>query len=342
MVQAHSALDEVNSSGEFKRNDSIFRDFISKDSTQFRPAATRYHLYISYACPWATRCLAVLHMKGLQEVISVSVVHPTWQRTKPDDPEDEHCGWVFADSAKVSAVTSSTGMGSFNIADSTVDHVNSCTTIRELYTIAGDSLGKYTVPILWDKESSTIVNNESAEILRMLNSEFNEWAAHPNLDLYPESMKSAIDAVNEWVYPAINNGVYRCGFALTQPAYDSALEELYSSLDRVEKILSTQRYIAGNVVTEADIRLFMTLIRFDEVYVVYFKTNRKCIREYPNMFNYIKEIFQLPGVSQSINMAHIKTHYFTSHPKLNVYAIIPGGPCIDYSSAHDRGLVVPV
>jgi len=324
--------------GKFVRTDSTFRDFVAPDSATFPPAAGRYHLYVAHACPWANRCLATLYMKGLQDVIGVSVVHPTWARTRPDDPVDLHRGWQFADPATVATVSSAQGVGAFSTAGCVPDSLHGAKVVRDLYDIAdpGGSTAKFTVPILWDKENNTIVNNESSEILRMLSSAFNAYATNPSLELYPEPLRPTIDAVNEWVYHGINNGVYKCGFASTQEAYDQAEEELFAAMDRAEALLSQQRYLAGDTFTEADLRLFMTLVRFDEVYVVYFKTNRKCVREYPNLFNFTKEVYQMPGVAESVNMEHIKMHYFTSHEKLNPFAIIPRGPCVDFSAPHDR------
>jgi len=188
-----------------------------------------------------------------------------------------------------------------------------------------DTVGKYTVPILWDKKLNTIVNNESSEIIRMLNSEFNDFSKFPDLDLYPQEKRAQIDEVNEWVYPTINNGVYRCGFAQSQAAYDEAIDQLTESFDRVEDILSKQRYISGSQFTEADIRLFVTLLRFDEVYAVYFKTNTRSVRESPAILNYMREVYQKPGIAETCNMEQIKQHYFCSHASLNRYSIIPKG-----------------
>ncbi|OAY83876.1 Glutathionyl-hydroquinone reductase YqjG [Ananas comosus] len=222
------------------------------------------------------------------------------------------------------------------------DPLNSAKSIRALYELASSNYsGKYTVPVLWDKKLKTIVNNESAEIIRMLNTEFNDIAENAGLDLYPADLQHLIDEVNEWVYDAINNGVYKCGFAKKQGPYDEAVEKLYQALDRCEEILSKQRYICGNALTEADIRLFVTLIRFDEVYAVHFKCNKRLLREYPNLFNYIKDIYQIPGMSATVNMEHIKKHYYGSHPSINPYGIIPAGPNIDYSSPHDRERFTP-
>mmetsp|Transcript_20832 Transcript_20832/g.45646 ORF Transcript_20832/g.45646 Transcript_20832/m.45646 type:complete len:339 (-) Transcript_20832:206-1222(-) len=334
MATAKTALDEMGSKGDFKRTDSIFRSTITKDG-EFPPAKDRYHLYVAYACPWANRALAVLYMKGLQDVIGVSVVHPTWAQTRPNIEGDVHRGWQFVDPEKVKTVTSAQQCGSFSTEGCVPDTVEGCRFVRDLYEITGTPGGKYSVPILWDKQKRTIVNNESAEIIRFLNADFNEFATNPSLDLYPKALRPVIDEINLWTYE-INNGVYKCGFATTQEAYDEAEGNLYATMDRAEEHLSTRRYLAGAAFTEADIRLFVTLVRFDEVYVVYFKTNRRCLREYPNLFNYTKDVFQQPGVAASVNMAHIKMHYFTSHEKLNTYAVIPRGPGVDFSSAHDR------
>ncbi|KNA03715.1 hypothetical protein SOVF_206450, partial [Spinacia oleracea] len=189
---------------------------------------------------------------------------------------------------------------------------------------------------MWDKKLKTIVSNESSEIIRMLNSEFNDIAENGDLDLYPHHLETEIDQVNEWIYDRINNGVYRCGFSTKQEPYDQAVDKLYEALDKCEEILAKQRYLCGSSVTEADIRLFVTLIRFDEVYAVHFKCNKKVVREYPNLLNYTKEMFQIPGMSSTVNMNDIKKHYYGSHPSINPYGIIPQGPNIDYSSPHDR------
>ncbi|URE43755.1 Glutathione S-transferase, C-terminal domain [Musa troglodytarum] len=308
---ARSALDEMTESGAFNRTPSTFRDFISKDKTsQFPAESGRYHLYISYGCPWASRCLAFVKLKGLDKAISYT-------------ESDEHFGWVFPSSTEEPGAEP--------------DPLNGAKSIRELYELASSNyVGKYTVPVLWDKKLKTIVSNESAEIIRMFNTEFNDIAENADLDLYPSHMQALIDEANEWIYDRINNGVYKCGFAKKQGPYDEAVEKLYDALDKCEEILSKQRYICGNTLTEADVRLFVTLIRFDEVYAVYFKCNKKLLREYPNLFNYTKDMYQIPGMSSSVNMAHIKKHYYGSHPSLNPFGIIPVGPGIDYSSPHDR------
>ncbi|GLC40101.1 hypothetical protein PLESTM_000993200 [Pleodorina starrii] len=333
-AKARTALDETSTTGEFKRTDAGFRSKIERGG-RFEAEAGRYHLYISLACPWACRCLTVLYMKGLEDAIGVSVTHPTWQRTRPHDPADEHIGWVFR-APTDPPLASSTGFGSFGCEGCVPDTVNGTAFVRDLYEMANDTTGKYSVPVLWDTKERTIVNNESSEILRMLNSEFNHVAKNPGLDLYPEALRAAIDDLNSWIYPSINNGVYRCGFATSQAAYDTAFEELFSALDRVEGILSSQRYLAGDALTEADVRLFQTLIRFDPVYVVYFKTNKCFLREYPNIAGYVRDLYGTPGVAAAVHMGHIKTHYFTSHPRLNPYAVIPRGGDAWWERPSDR------
>jgi putative glutathione S-transferase len=248
--------------------------------------------------------LAVLRLKGLDSVIGVSVVDPTWRRTSD---RDDHMGWVFDDQF--------------------AEPFYGAKSIRELYERAESNYqGKFTVPVLWDTKNCTVVNNESWEIMQMFNSEFNLFAKNPMIDLYPSHLKAEIDQINKWVYESINNGVYRCGFAKSQEAYDSAIVELYKGLDRADSLLENNKFLVGNQMTLVDIRLIMTLIRFDEVYVVYFKCNQKCIREYTNLHRFCKEMYSNETVRSIVNMEHIKRHYFTSHKELNPYAIIPRGP----------------
>ncbi|XP_048438711.1 glutathionyl-hydroquinone reductase YqjG-like [Pyrus x bretschneideri] len=312
---------EISQSGAFVRAPSVFRNFISRDpNSQFPAEPGRYHLYISYLCPWACRCLAYLKLKGLEKAISFTSVQPKWERTKESD---EHMGWVFPASDT-------------EVAGAEPDPLNGAKTIRELYELASTHYtGKHTVPVLWDKKLKTIVNNESSEIIRMFNTEFNDIAEKAYLDLCPPHLQSQIDQTNEWIYDKINNGVYKCGFARKQEPYDEAVKELFEALDKCEEILSKQRYLCGNTLSEADIRLFVTLIRFDEAYAVNFKCNKKLLREYPNLFNYTKDIFQVPGVSSTVNIDHIKQGYY-SIAAINPFGIIPIGPNIDYSSPHDR------
>jgi putative glutathione S-transferase len=335
---AKSALEEMGEKGEFKRTDATYRNHIEKGS-RFEPEAGRYHLYIAYGCPWACRCLAARNLKGLQDAIGLSVTHPTWQRTRPDSPDDQHAGWAFFKRGDP-PVHSPNGSGSFPTDGCIPDTVNNAKFVRDLYDMADDTTGKYTVPVLWDKKEKTIVNNESSEVLRMFSSAFNDVAKNPDLDLYPEDLRPQIDEVNSWVYPKFNNGVYRAGFATKQEAYEEAFSDVFEALDKMEDILSKQRYLVGSRFTEADIRAFVTLIRFDEVYAVYFKCNKKLIREYPNLKNYVREIYQMPGMADSVNIPHIKMHYYTSHPKLNHYAIIPKGVDVPggrwWDEPHDR------
>jgi len=333
-TKARTTLDE-NVKGAFVRKDSAFRKWISEDSDQFKPESGRYHLYISYACPWACRTLMLRNMKGLQNHIGLSIVHPTWQKTNPE--KDDHSGWVFAKEGDP-PLPNTLGHGSNASKDLIPDTVNNCKTVRELYELSNDTNGKYSVPVLWDKKQKVIVNNESSDILRMFNSNFNKLSNKPDLDIYPEKLRAQIDEVNEWVYDNINNGVYKSGFAKSQEAYEAAVKNVFVHLDKLEDILSKSRYLVGNQITEADIRLFVTLIRFDEVYVVYFKCNKKSIADYHNILNYVRDVYQYPGIAETVNMYHIKTHYYTSHPVLNTYGIVPAGP--DFISTvkepHDR------
>ncbi|CAJ1339859.1 unnamed protein product [Effrenium voratum] len=333
---SRTALEEVDTKGSFKRVDSAWRSSI-EEGGRFSPASGRYHLYIALACPWADGVLAALFMKGLEDCIGYSVTHPTWQRSRPERTEDQHLGWAFR---KVGdpPLANALGYGGFECDDALVpDLVNGAQFVRDLYEKAGDTAGKYSTPVLWDKEEGTIVNNESMEILRMLNSKFNKWAKNPDLDLFPASLATEADAANAWVYPSINNGVYRCGFAKSQEAYDIAVKELSEALARAETLLSKQRYVCGDTFTFMDLRLFMTLVRFDAVYVVYFKTNVGTIEhDYPNLLEYCRDVYQMPGVAKAINMRHIKMHYFTSHPDLNKFGIIPRGRDVDFSAPHKR------
>lgn len=296
--------------GCFIRPLSSFRHRVTADgSSNFKAQANRYHLYVSYACPWAHRTLIMRAIKGLENVISVSIVEPLLLEN----------GWKF--SKKNS---------------STSDEINHANFLYEIYVKADPNYtGKVTVPVLWDKQQHTIVNNESAEIMRMLNCEFNQFAT-VDVNYYPANLKSEIDAVNELVYQKINNGVYKCGFASTQTAYDEALVELFTALDQIENLLDKQRYLVGQQITEADWRLFVTLIRFDIVYVGHFKCNLKRIDDYPNLSEYLRELYQFPGIKSTINFTHIKQHYYGSHLHLNPNSIIPGGPILDFERPHHR------
>lgn len=302
--------------GEFIRSESSFRNWVTKDGSAgpsggagFVAEPGRYHLYVSYACPWAHRTLIFRVLKGLQDVISVSVVHPLM-------PSES---WVF---------------GVFPGA--TEDHVNHAHYLYENYLKADPGFdGLVTVPVLWDRKRETIVNNESAEIIRMLNSAFDAYG-NSETDYYPESLRVEIDAINDVVYENVNNGVYRAGFATTQKAYDKAFLQLFDTLDYLEESLSKQRYLVGNQITEADWRLFTTLVRFDAVYYNHFKTNKKRLIDYPNLWAYTRELYQVPGVAETVNMDHIKRHYFGSHRSINPTGIVPKGPEIDFMLPHGR------
>jgi len=302
--------DTKSNGGRFVRRESQFRDWITADgSSGFKAEADRYHLYVSLACPWAHRTLIFRKIKKLEDRISLSIV----------DPLMEENGWEFTDYAGTIA-----------------DPINSATYLHEIYTAAKpDYTGRVTVPILWDKEKKTIVNNESAEIIRMLNSEFNEFG-DSTLDFYPEDLRDEIDRINAVVYDNINNGVYKCGFATTQEAYEEAFHKLFKTLDEIEKILSKNRYLVGDKLTEADWRLFTTLLRFDSVYYSHFKCNLRRIEKYTHMSNYIRELYQYPGVAETVNFKHIKEHYFKSHKTINPTGVVPIGPELDFSTPHSR------
>ena len=300
--------------GRFVRQDAQFRDWISADgSSGFAAQPGRYHLYVSFACPWAHRTLIFRTLKGLKAAIEVSVVHPFMG----DD------GWSFA-----------AGQGVVP------DPLNGAEFMRDVYLAAAPRYsGRCSVPVLWDKERQTIVSNESSEIIRMFNSAFDALipAAEAALDFYPEEMRGEIDRINTEVYDNLNNGVYKCGFATTQEAYEEALTAVFGTLERLEEVLGRQRYLAGGRITEADWRLFATLVRFDAVYVGHFKCNLKRIEDYPNLSHYLRELYQLPGVAPTVNLDHIKRHYYQSHATVNPTGIVPAGPELDFSRPHDRG-----
>jgi putative glutathione S-transferase len=303
--------DTKSTGGRFERKDSAFRDFVrANGSTRFAPESGRYHLYISLACPWAHRTLIFRKLKGLEDAISLSIV----------DPYMGENGWEF-------------GSSPGTIADS----VNGAKKLHEIYTKADPHYtGRVTVPVLWDRKLETIVSNESAEIIRMFNTEFDSIAQRPDLDYYPETLRTEIDAMNAFVYPSINNGVYRCGFATTQAAYEEAFADLFSALDRLEELLGQQRYVVGDQMTEADWRLFTTLVRFDAVYVGHFKCNLRRIADMPNIHGYLRELYQVPGVAETVNLTHIKRHYYESHGTINPTGIVPVGPELDLDSPHGR------
>ena len=301
---------EKDDKGRFQRNPTTFRNWVKADgSSDFKPEAGRYHLYVSYACPWAQRTLIMRQLKGLDEAISISIVDPLMQNE----------GWEFSD-----------------YPGSIPDTVNSANYLREIYAKADSHYtGRVTVPILWDKQKQTIVNNESREIIRMFDWEFENLAQKQD-NFCPEGLHEEVDRVIDAIYEPINNGVYKSGFATSQEAYDEAVTKLFDALDQWEEVLKKQRYLCGDQLTEADICMFTTLLRFDAVYYVHFKCNIRHIWDYPNLWNYLKDIYQHPGVKETCNLEHIKRHYYMSHPHVNPSGIVPKGPYFDLESPHNR------
>ena len=297
--------------GRFIRPTTAYHNAVTADSTSYFPAeAGRYHLYISLACPWAHRTLIFCSLKKLDGVISLSVTAPLYGKT----------GWEF-DPAQ----------------GGTLDAANDRKTLAEIYLITDPHYtGRVSVPVLWDKKRRTIVNNESSEIIRMLNSAF-EAFTDVHTDYYPEALRDEIDRINDVVYPTVNNGVYRAGFATSQEAYEEAARGIFSTLDQLEELLSRQRYLAGKAITEADWRLFTTLVRFDAVYYSHFKCNLRRIVDYPNLWNYLRDLYQMPGIAATVSLDHIKRHYYGSQLKVNPTGIVPIGPLIDFTAPHDRG-----
>ena len=285
------------------------RENAQRRNTLPAPEAGRYHLYVSLACPWAHRTLIFRALKGLDSLIDVSVV--SWLM-------GEH-GWTFDQQE-----------------GSTGDHLDALQYLHQRYTQDDPHYtGRVTVPVLWDKQEKRIVNNESAEIIRIFNTAFNELTGN-SLDLYPQPLRTSIDALNERIYPAINNGVYRAGFATSQTAYEAAFDDVFNELDHLEGLLGRQRYLAGEYLTEADVRLFTTLVRFDAVYHGHFKCNLRRLSDYPNLSNWLRELYQWPGVAETVNMEHIQKHYYMSHKTINPNGIVPKGPLQDFNLPHDR------
>src|SRR5690554_2654111 len=296
--------DTDSTDGKFERSAAQFRNWIEADQqAEFPGQSGRYHLYVSYACPWAHRTLIFRKLLGLEKHISVSVVHPLMLEN----------GWEFA-------------------AEPLQDALYQHEFMYQLYLRANPNYsGRVTVPVLWDKQKQTIVSNDSADIIRMFNSSFNALTGN-TLDFYPEDLRGEIDEINEVVYDQINNGVYRCGFATKQAAYEEAFVALFKALDDIELRLSQQKFLVGDRLTEADWRLFTTLVRFDSVYVGHFKTNLKRIVDYPHLWNYVLELYQVPGVAKTVRMDHIKTHYYVSHTMINPTGVVPEGPEIDFNA----------
>ena len=322
-----SSDNKQDAKGAFVRSAANYRHWIRKGDDRFPAQANRYRLYISWACPWANRCATVIALKGLTKAIEICVVHPTWQRTRPDSETDLHCGWTFA--KPNTAFSNTLGFGSNSVADSQEEPEFAFKFVRDLYERDGSEGAVYSVPLLWDKQAKCIVNNESSEIIRMLNSEFNDFAEKADLDLAPADLQPQMDQVDPWIYENINNGVYRCGFASSQKAYDEAIEKFVTHMDKLEALLASNpqnRFLFGDRLCLSDIRLFQTLVRNDEVYVVYFFTNVRKVSEYPHIMRYCANVWSIPEVRQTTHMDHIKMHYFTSHPRKNHFGIIPKGP----------------
>mgnify|MGYP000017327441 FL=1 len=308
---------ESSKDGAFQREQAKRRNWVTADGRPgpsgeggFKAEAGRYHLYVSLACPWAHRTLIVRKLKGLESLIDVSVV--SWLMREN--------GWTF------DKQTGSSG-----------DPLDGHTFMYQRYLAdTPDYTGRVTVPVLWDKKLQRIVSNESSEIIRMFNSAFDDLTGN-HLDLYPETLRPVINELNDRIYPAVNNGVYRAGFATSQDAYEEAFDEVFAELDALEKLLGEKRYLAGEYLTEADVRLFTTLIRFDAVYHGHFKCNLRRIADYPNLSNWLREMYQLPGVADTVDFVHIKHHYYASHATINPTGVVPKGPEQDFSGEHDRG-----
>jgi len=303
--------DTKSTGGRFERKAAQFRNWLTADGSAgpagkagFKAEPNRYHLYVSLACPWAHRTLIFRKLKGLEDLIPVSIVHPHML--------DQ--GWQFEPAEPLYGF----------------EHAH------QLYSKAdANYTGRVTVPILWDKHQQTIVSNESAEIIRMFNSAFNMLTGNMH-DYYPDGLHDEINKVNDFVYSDINNGVYKCGFATAQEPYDEAFDKLFAALDKLEKRLSGQRYLVGNQITEADWRLFTTLVRFDAVYVGHFKCNRNRICDMPNLWGYLRDLYQQPGIAETVNFEHIKHHYYYSHESINPTRIVPKGPVLDFDALHQR------
>ncbi|MCH2037749.1 MAG: glutathione S-transferase family protein [Rickettsiales bacterium] len=295
--------DTKSTGGKFVRQDSAFRHHIGQ--SEFPVEKNRYHLYISHACPWAHRTAIFRKLKNLESYITLSVVDAVMLEN----------GWELSEGQ---------------------DDVNNKEFLHQIYCMANPTYtGRVTVPVLWDKETKTIINNESSEIIRMFNSAFNQETGN-TLDFYPEALRKQIDEMNDFVYHSINNGVYKAGFSTNQDVYHEEVQKLFSALDSLEERLSSSRYLIGDQITEADWRLFTTLLRFDPVYVGHFKCNIRRIEDYPNLSNYLRELYQIDGIADTVHMDHIKDHYYKSHLTINPTQIVPDGPEFDYMQPHNR------
>jgi putative glutathione S-transferase len=303
-VTGSFAIDKETTTGRFERQQSSFRDWV-KD-----PVAGRYHLYVALACPWSHRAVVVRALKGLEDAVGISYIHPF---------RDER-GWAFPGGEYVDR------LHGWSFLSTGYEHTDP------------DYAGRVTVPVLWDREEERIVSNESQDIVRMFNADFNALAKNPDLDLYPEDLRDEIDALNAVIYDEVNNGVYKCGFSTSQGAYDEAFTMLFDRLAKLEELLGERRYLAGDRLTEADWRLWVTLARFDAVYYVHFRCNGRLLMDHPNLWGYARELYQLPGVKETVAMDEIKRHYYTTHDMLNPKRLIPAGPLdMDWDKPHGRG-----
>jgi glutathionyl-hydroquinone reductase len=297
--------------GTFRHPETAFRDHVTADGgSGYRAEAGRYHLYVSYACPWAHRTIIYRHLKGLEDAVSMTVV----------DPERDERGWAITDAP-----------------GTTPDPVNHFAFLSESYAATDpEYAGRISVPVLWDRRSRRIVNNESAEIIRMFEREFDAFAQHPERHYLPDDLRAEIDELNEFVYENVNDGVYRTGFARTQEAYEHGFGRLFDALDALDARLATRRYLMGAAITEADWRLFTTLVRFDPVYVGHFQCNLRRIADYPQLSGYLRDLYQHPGIAATVDMDHIKRHYYRTHPSINPRRIVPVGPALDLTAPHGR------
>ncbi|MEE4408613.1 MULTISPECIES: glutathione S-transferase family protein [unclassified Serratia (in: enterobacteria)] len=309
--------DTSSTGGRFKRSTSQFRNWVTADGQPgehgtggFKAEKDRYHLYVSLACPWAHRTLLMRKLKGLEQIIPVSVVHPLMLEN----------GWTFGQ----------------DFPETTGDSLYHSDFLYQLYLRADEHYtGRVTVPVLWDKQQQTIVSNESADIIRMFNSAFDGTGARAG-DYYPNDLRGKIDELNGWIYDQVNNGVYKAGFATSQEAYDEAVNALFDALARLEQILGQHRYLAGDRLTEADLRLWTTLVRFDPVYVTHFKCDKHRISDYLNLYGFLRDIYQMPGIAETVSLPHIRNHYYRSHTTINPHGIISIGPAQDLDEPHGR------
>ncbi|WP_337262687.1 MULTISPECIES: glutathione S-transferase family protein [unclassified Serratia (in: enterobacteria)] len=309
--------DTASTGGRFKRSAAQFRNWVTIDGQPgvggnggFKAETDRYHLYVSLACPWAHRTLLMRKLKGLEQIVPLSVVHPLMLEN----------GWTFGE----------------DFPAATGDALHHADFLYQLYLRADPHYsGRVTVPVLWDKQQNTIVSNESADIMRMFNSAFDAIGARAG-DYYPAELRANIDELNGWIYDGVNNGVYRAGFATRQEAYDEAVQGVFATLERLEQILDQHRYLTGDRLTEADLRLWTTLVRFDPVYVTHFKCDQRRISDYPNLYGFLRDIYQMPGMAETVNMAHIRHHYYRSHATINPHGIISLGPTQDLNAPHGR------